>query len=284
VNFQKKAFKKKPCLKRPFRASLTAMKRISLILASFVLVFGTKASAAKGGPFDNGDYSSLLDNSGIYQAAFRFSNGSGFAQFGDNVDAALFVDISNTGGSTVRGSTYSVLNRSIIYYKGVSYLGTCYGMVDHEAKLVSGVTNGNSDVGTVGTTNASNNANTQSVTAATTTLLNNGGLGFPCNTNFNCRITKTHPVLRFNGTGELTIVNPSLSQVAYSALTALITSQQGATGNQNFGTQITQLVAGLTSAAASTTSLIPSTDQTRATSDQIRMTVFGSRKFFVGRR
>src|SRR5436190_3375234 len=92
-------FEKKSCLGRGFRASLTAMKRFSLILASLVLVFGAKASAFSGGPFDNGDFSNLLDASGIYQVALRFSNGSGFAQFGNNVDAALFVDINSGGGT-----------------------------------------------------------------------------------------------------------------------------------------------------------------------------------------
>jgi hypothetical protein len=252
------------------------MKRISLILASLVLLFGTKASAFVGGPFDNGDFNTLLDDSGIYQVSFRFSNGSGFAQFGNNVDAELF--LPQTGGTaTTPASTYSILNRSIIYYKGVTYLGTCTGMVDHDAKIVSGVTNGNSDVSTSQTTSTGGGA-----TFSSSNSLNFNGLGFPCNTEFRCKITKTHPILRFSGKGELTIVNPSVSGVAFQALQTIITT--GASGNLSIGGQISSLVTALTANNGAIASVIPSAEQTFENSEHAKMTVFGSRIFFNSRR
>ncbi len=255
------------------------MKRISLILASMVLIFGTKASALSGGPFDNGDYSSLLDDTGVYQVSFRFSNGSGFAQFGTNVDLELFLPTST--GTTTTSSTFSVLNRSLIYYKGVTYLGTCVGMVDHERKIVSGVTNGNSDVSTSQTTTSG----TSTVSSANSLIFN--GLGFPCNTEFICKITKTYPILRFNGKGELSIVNPTTAAVALAALSQLISTASAGSGSgigNDLGTQISNLVSALTSNSADIAALIPSAEQTRAAMDHVPMKVFGSRVFFVTRR
>jgi hypothetical protein len=248
----------------------------------FALAAVPQAQAIVGGPFDNGDYSQTLDNNGIYQAAFRFPNGSGFAQFGTNVDMTTYVDISTAGGTGVRSSVYSILNRSLIYYKGVTYLGTASGMVDHERKTIQGYTNGNSDVRTTAATNTGGGGN-QNQTAATQALMNNGGLNFPCNTNWKAKITTTHPVLRFSGTGELTVLNPSLDQVAYAAITAIINSQQNAGGtNQAVGPQISAIIAAI--AAAQASDVIPSTDSVKDNSDTVKITVFGSRQFFLGRR
>jgi hypothetical protein len=254
------------------------MKRISLILASLLLLVGPKASAHVGGPFDNGDFNSFLDSSGIYQVAFRFSNGSGFAQFGNNVDADLF--LTGTGGTTTDlPSSFSTLNRSIIYYKGVSYLGTCTGMVDHERKIVQGVTNGNSDV----VTTASNTSG-GTTTSASNSLINNG-LGFPCNTEFRCKITNSSPVLRFNGKGELTIINPTLGQVGFAAIAALINALgSGGTGGgaATLGPNISAIIAAL--ATPGVAESIPSAESVRDASDHVPMIVFGSRIFFNSRR
>jgi hypothetical protein len=267
------------------------MKRFSLILACIALLSGTKASAFVGGPFDNGDYSGLLDNNGIYQTALQFSNGSGFAQFGNNVDVALFVDF-NSSGTFTRGSTYSFLNRSIIYYKGVTYLGTCMGMVDHEAKTVQGTTNANSDVNTTTVNNNFLGTGT-GTTAATTTLQNNGGAGLTCNTNWNCKITKSYPVLRYSGSGELSVLNPSLGQVTLQAISAIINGN----GNNNngggiiigvvldsIGEQISDLLDAVSSNQAAIEGIIPTAQQIRDNSDHVPLKAFGSRIFFIGRR
>jgi hypothetical protein len=263
------------------------MKRFSLILASLVLLIGTKASAFKGGPFDNGDYSSLLDNSGVYQVSMRFSNGSGFAQFGNNVDIALFVDINNTAGTGIRGSTYSVLNRSLIYYKGVTYLGTCMGMVDHERRIVEGVTNGNSDVGTTQVTSGTGGTGS-GLTAATTTLNNNGSLNFPANSSFICKIHTTHPVLKFNGKGELSIVNPTLAQNVFNAIATEIASQLTANPVPNPGpnspAQIQAFITALANLANGGQGSIRTAENVGANADTVPMKVFGSRVFFVQRR
>jgi hypothetical protein len=251
------------------------MKRISLILASFVLLSGGKASAFVGGPFDNGDFSSLLDNSGVYQVAFRFSNGSGFASFGNNVDTELF--LPTTGGTAVApASTFSVLNRSVFYYKGVTYMGTCTGMVDHERKIVSGVTNGNSDITTSQTTT------TGGTQTASTNSLVFSGLFFPANSEFRCKITNSHPILKFHGTGELSIINPSTTAVALQAISTIILSNPDTT--DNIGEQLDDLLTALTNNAPALAAAIPSAESTFQNSDRVKMKVFGSRIWHVSRR
>lgn len=260
------------------------MTRFSLLLASLTVGLTTSASALVGGPFDNNDYSSLLDNSGVYQVAFRFRNGSGFAQFGNNVDIALYVDISAAGagtGNSVRGTTYSVLNRSLIYYKGVTFLGTAAGMVDHEAKRVTGVTNGSSDVALTGQTASSGTTN--SVTAATTTLINNNSLAFPCNTTFTAKITKSAPVLRFAGTGELTVLTPTLVSIANTALQSILTNFQPSPLTP-LSTTLQQLVTGIQTVNDNSELFAPTLESVSEQSDKVKMTVYGSRVFFVGRR
>lgn len=256
------------------------MKRFSLILASLVLLLGTKASAFKGGPFDNGDYNSLLDNSGVYQVAFRFSNGSGFAQFGNNVNQELFLPTAGAGTTAAPSTTFSTLNRSIIYYKGLTYLGTCWGMVDHERRIVHGVTNGNSDIGTTQTTTGG----TGTVSSSNTLIFN--GVGFPANTEFECKIHTTHPVLKFAGRGELTIVNPSFTQTAFTALSNFVAGIAPATGAaaDPLDVQINALIAGLQTLQGTGTDLIPSANNVSETSERVKMTVFGSRIFFVSSR
>jgi hypothetical protein len=250
------------------------MKRFSLILASLVLIFGSKASAFSGGPFDNGDYSTLLDENGIYQVAFRFSNGSGFAQFGNNVNQELFLPV--TTGTGVSSTTFSVLNRSILYYKGVTYLGTCFGMVDHERKTVSGVTNGQSDITTSQTTTGGGGPTITS----TNTLIFNGGLGFTANTEFICKIKNTYPILRFNGKGELTIVNPSLASNIASQVALAIAGQAPLPAVKpppSTVGQIQNFITALDSLATGAAPLIPSATQVDKNAEHIKLIAFGSR-------
>jgi hypothetical protein len=279
------------------------MKRFLLGLAVSIVLLGGKASAFVGGPFDNGDFSSLLDNSGVYQVAFRFSNGSGFASFGNNVDTSLFLPGGSAGGplATSSGTTFTVLSRSLFYYKGVTYLGSCTGMVDHERKIVSGVTNGSTDI----TMTASNTAGGGGQTQTTTNNLITNNLAFIANSHFLCKITNSHPILKFSGEGEFTVLNPSIAQVSFQAIQQIITGSGG--GNASIGTQLADLVNVLTGNSVvfqpdfttpnpndvvavpgpsqeDIAGVIPSAQQVRDNSDHVKMKVFGSRIWHVSRR
>ncbi len=247
---------------------------LSLTAFLFALVAVPQAHALVGGPFDNGDYNSLIDDSGVYQAAFRFKNGSGFAQFGTNVSFDTF---DTAGGST----PYSVLNRSLFYYKGLTFLGTASGIVDHERKRITGFTNGSSDVSTTSTTTTGTSNNAQ-ITPATTTLLTNGGSGLPCSSQWDAKITKSRPVLRFTGKGELSVINPTLAQIGLNALEQLVSSSP--TGNTGLGAQISALVTGLQAANDSSDLFLSTLQNVSDNSDKVKMHVFGSRVFFVSTR
>jgi hypothetical protein len=262
-----------------------------------VVLLGGKASAFVGGPFDNGDFSSLLDNSGVYQVAFRFSNGSGFASFGSNVDTSLFLPGGSAGGAlaTTPGTTFTVLSRSLFYYKGVTYLGNCTGMVDHERKIVSGVTNGATDI-TLTASNTTGGGGGSTTTTTNNLITNN--LAFNANSQFLCKITNSHPILKFSGEGELSVLNPSIAQVSFQAIQQIITGTGG--GTASVGQQLASLLAVLTGqpidadgvAATPPISIppeqiagvIPSAQQVRDNSDHVKMKVFGSRIWHVSRR
>jgi hypothetical protein len=274
------------------------MKKGFLSFAAFVmaLVAAPQAHAIVGGPFDNGDYSSILDDNGIYQASFRFKNGSGFAQFGTNVSIQPYIDPTAGGGSTVPNTAYSVLNRSVFYYKGLTFLGTATGIVDHERKSISGYTNGNSDVTSSATTSTSSFFFQNSTTSASNSLLNNGGTGMPCNSQWQAKITSSRPILRFSGEGELTVINPSLQQLAFQGLERIIndydfspavqTSGDGQTLIEfiTLGEQIQDLVNGIQIADSAGDTFSNSLDSIRDSADVVKMQVFGSRQFFLGTR
>jgi hypothetical protein len=248
------------------------MKKGFLSFAAFVLalVAAPQAHALVGGPFDNGDFSTLLDEGGIYQASFRFKNGSGMAQFGTNVSMDTF---EVNGG----GTNLSVLNRSMFYYKGVTFLGTATGTVDHLRKRITGFTNGDTDVVTTGTT-AAGSSNNQTVTPATTTLLSNNGVGLSSSSHWDAKITKSHPVLRFTGTGELTVINPTLAGTAFNAFEQLIGNYQPSP-NTTLGTQIEDLVNAIVIADANAALLLSTLQGISDNADKVKMHVFGSRVF-----
>lgn len=254
------------------------IKKISLLFA-LVAVLPASSFAWVGGPFDGGDYNQLQDDSGVYQAAFRMRNGSGFSQFGVNVDLGPSISSSSTGGNNSLSTTIgSYLNRTVVYYKGVTYFGNATGFVDHTKKEVQGFANGNSDVSL-----SASSSGGDSDLSATSTITYNGGINFSINVAWKAKITSTHPELRFSGEGELSVVNPSLSQVAYAALTNLITNYTPPE-NTPLGIQITQLVAAIGILADSAEDVLPTTDGIYDNAETVKISVYGQRKFFLTRR
>jgi len=291
------------------------LKKIQLLFA-FALALPAASYGLVGGPWDNGDYNQILDESGIYQATLRFSNGQGMCQFGSNVDVTNYIDLSLSAGGTAggssssssRASTYSYLNRSIIYYKGVTYLGTCYGTSDMVNNVIDGFTNGSSDVSTTIQNNAGGGANqaTQGTISSVTTLVTNGARNFTCNTAWSAKIKSKKPVLKFQGKGQLTVLNPDGIAQVTTAVNALlgsigalplptnaataVTFQNQVNGGINAINQINtgQVTAPVTAnpPIGSLADAIPKTtaELTEKNADQVPLTVYGIRKFFLTRR
>ena len=201
------------------------MKRIIASLIIGVSAFSGQAYALVGGPFDMGSHGANLDRNAVYQGVLSFKNGSGYVYFSPN---ALIVP--DNSSSTLYALKGSVTNRAVIYYQGVTYLGSCFGTTDHDARFIEGMINSSSEASTGG---AGTNNGVQNNTATSTTLnpsiysnIVASGKSFTANGAFQGRITQTSPVLRFQGKGELAFLSPngtdSINTLAYQSYSGLI--------------------------------------------------------------
>ncbi len=189
------------------------------LLVALAMSFSASAFALVGGPFDNGDFSQLLDQNGIYQWVASFPNGLGQGQFNDASSVGPTLTGSTSGTATTNTGIGTVQDRSIFYYKGVTFFGQCFGQVDLSSKTISCVTNGSSDT-TISTSSSSSNGSStgqQTATSASGTITDNGNLGMVANSEWNGNITSTNPTLVFHGTGQLTVI-PSQCAVAHRQL------------------------------------------------------------------
>ena len=235
---------------------LSMMKKIFLTIASVALMSNSNVWALAGGPFDNGDPGGLLmERGGFYQCQFSFKNGNGYGIF--TPDSYLGGNLPNanqaTGTSSQqvgifnRGSLYTAnsgasalghnANRSVFYYKGVTYVGGCFGAVDTAARQIQGTCNGSSSEtitqqtlsqNTGGLVNASQSAQTNQQL-----VINN--VGFIINVGWTGKITATRPIFRFKGKGEIAIISPSgdsaTSSLAFQGYSGLIDAIVSSVGN-----------------------------------------------------
>lgn len=268
-------------------------KKLFSVIAGLALLSGSQASAWVGGPFDNGDYSATLDNEGVYQASLRYKNGSGYVQWGNNVDLGPSLTSGATGGggsSTASNSTVgSYLNRCVLYYQGIAFFGTASGMVDMDRREVTCVTNAQSEV----TLSDQASTNTQgsfflfgssNTVNSSTSVVNNGGRGFVANSNFVAKITKTSPEVRFSGKGELTLLSPDaqpiVSNLAQQIAASLGDIEVGDGGSFDPST-LFDFLSDPDFLAAITPKDI---NQVKDAAETVQMKVFGNRRFFLGSR
>jgi hypothetical protein len=282
----------------------TMMKKIFLTIASVALMSNSNVWALAGGPFDNGDPGGvLMERGGFYQCQFSFRNGNGYGLFTpDSYLGGNLPNANNTGASSRqqigifnRGSLYTQnsggaalghnANRSVFYFKGVTYVGGCFGFVNTEARDVQGTCNASSNEqitqqtlsqNTGGLINASQTATTQQplVINATGNILNIGWTG---------KIIDTRPNLRFRGKGEMSVVETGrdvqqLATTAYSGLLdAIVQSVSNADGDSPLVYSEAQVAieAALT---ALQTRLDTSSQQDLTETHPVRVT--GNRRFF----
>jgi hypothetical protein len=244
------------------------MKKAFLSLSAFMfaLVAAPQAQAWVGGPFDSGDYNILHEREGVYQATMTYKNGSGFCQFAqDN-------QLVNQGGTAGNLTVFSLENRSLLYYKGITFAGTCTGVVDMEARRVFATTNGTT------------NLNTSTGGTANDPVVINGSTGYPgygyANSTFTAKITKTAPLLRFSGKGEAAFVmDQDLDTVAGEVVNTI-----WPTYFADFLASNPVLTADL--AAEATATLLNLLAQVRSIEsiengmDRVKTKVFGSRRYF----
>lgn len=253
---------------------------IATLLVAFVAT--PKAQAEVGGPFDNGDFSILLERDGVYQATFSFSNGSGMAMFAqdNSFEAAT--------AATVAGQ-FALHNRSVFYYKGVTYYGTCTGIVDVSAKKITGFTNGNSDYGA-----SSVSVDPQAGTSGSRASIgSNGQAGFIANSQFKAKITSTAPILRFSGKGEVSFMGvPQINELRAMALAINSNNSNVANYPPNVDTDLDGAItaadshvftpaesAAIIQNAANLLSQVDSVSTLESFQERQKMKVYGSRRY-----
>ena len=256
------------------------MFRKNYLLLALVMSFSASAFALSGGPFDNGDYNQLLDESGIYQWTAYMSNGLGEGQFASNLNLGATISAGSTTGSQVGNTDIGTyLDRSMFYYRGVTFFGNCYGQVDLGRKKITCITNGNTNVNLTSTASASATGNTATAAiTASSNVVNNGGATFTANSEWTAKVGPTQPILEFSGEGELTILQPDAQGLIVSLAQQIIT--------QNTSTTLTQLIAAATATLPNGQLVLsPSTlDTVSDNAEAVHITVSGSRKFFLGVR
>ncbi len=210
------------------------MKKFSLLLQIVALTAGLPAFAITGGPFDNGSYSILDERNGVYEAAYTFKNGSGYSQWtadnsqGDSAGQGTFTPNIGAGSLLTASGSTSNANRTVLYYKGVTYFGSAFGQVDTTKRTIQGFGNATSDFSTATTTTTQQQGifTTASSSAFSTNTVVSSGRNYSANLNWTGKITETTPQLRFTGTGELGIIAPNgseaIASLAYTGYQNLI--------------------------------------------------------------
>lgn len=248
-----------------------------------------------------------MERSGYYQCTFSFRNGTGYGVF--TPDAQLAGGLpglagggggGGAGGQIAfyeRGNLYTDnsfdtqrnANRSVFYYKGVTYVGSCFGMPDIEQRTINGMCNASSDDRTT-TSQISQGGGGQNLGQNTPTIVQNN-TGFVLNLGWEGKITRTRPTLRFKGAGEISVLSPtgnaSITNLAFQAYQGLIGAIIQSTSNQQnapgapvqFGSAQAAINAALNDLQARVTQG-SGTDPTYDEADVVPLKVVGSRRFF----
>lgn len=293
---------KKSCPEEVEQASLfTMMKKIFLTIASVALLSNSNVWALGGGPFDNGEVGGLLmERGGFYQCQFSFRNGNGYGIFTpDSFLGGNLPNSSNTGSSSSqqtgvfnRGSLFTPTsggalghnaNRSVLYYKGVSYVGGCFGFVDMHSRDVQGVCNGSSNETITQQTLSQNTGgliNASQSTATTQPLVINSE-GNIFNIGWTGKVIDQRPNLRFRGKGELTVTQTGrdVKQLATTAYSGLLDAIVSSVSNSTTAPNYTAAEAAIGSALTNLQAILSGAD-TGIEPDLEKVRVTGNRRFF----
>ncbi|MEZ5301267.1 MAG: hypothetical protein R3F11_11535 [Verrucomicrobiales bacterium] len=185
------------------------MRKLFSLLAAVFALQAAPSFALTGGPWSNNDYA---DNPDVnYQAILRMPNGVGIARWRENSSTQV-----------------AIQNSSAVFYKGIVYLGNTYGTADRGNRIVVGMTNGRT---------VRFSANGQFDTNSSS----GSNVNF-CNTGWVCKMTRTHPQVRFKGEGyarffgnvdvETTVTN-STTQFAVDNTNFTVIGQTISQGGEN---------------------------------------------------
>ncbi len=181
------------------------MKKTFAIFCAVILMPGLNAQAWVGGPFS---YNNALPtgDDGIYEAVATMTNGTGIYRWAVRNQSARTPTTTGGGGgggvttpvdSNVNfGGLLGASSSNVWYYRGVTYYGPAFGMVNSTMGIVSVVGNASTDglLGAGGST--INNVFLAGPTPSATT----SNVGY-ANSSFMAKISSKAPVKRFSGSG-----------------------------------------------------------------------------------
>lgn len=191
------------------------MKKFGAYLSLIGILSQSTALAWVGGPYSNNTYDGL--DGGVFGGTIRGSNTSGIFKFSQGNEAYV-----------------SPFGDSIVYHKGLTYYGECFGQVDFDSKTVSGVTNGSSAGSNQNDPNSSpqyrnlfgGGFGVQNGTA-TQLGLNTIDVGataqFPiltANSYWNGKITKSKQTMRFKASGEMSFIGAATETTTFNRVTS----------------------------------------------------------------
>ena len=156
-----------------------------MVLGLMALLPVGKIHALQGGPFDFNSPGGL--RGGVYQAIMMIPNGNGMCRFSDE-----------------QGATISLFSDSVVYYKGIVYVGNAFGVVDLDIGFVSGITNGVSNGGQNSAPQGgfgAPGAAPQQPGASGRAFSSSGGNTGICNTSFTAKVASQGASTRFYGDG-----------------------------------------------------------------------------------
>jgi hypothetical protein len=213
------------------------MKKFFLMIQLAAMAAGSSAFALTGGPFENSDAGILIERGSFYQSTFSFRNGNGYAlwtpdnQIIDQGSSAGSVDFSVTTlitPATPRAFSDHNANRSVLYYKGIIYVGSAFGSADIDAREINGFCNAFSDLSFETTTTQNNNNlfNSTQSQSSNVDLIAFNNRGYIANVAWEGKIYTRAPIVRFKGKGELSIISPSgsesIASLAFQGFSGLI--------------------------------------------------------------
>lgn len=181
------------------------MKKVFAVFCALILMPSLNAHAWAGGPWSNNNVTTTGDD-GVYEAVAVATNGTGIYRWG----------VLNAGGA-LEFNNGSLSSSNLWYYKGISYFGQCFGIVNSSMGVVSVIGNG---ANTYGKTSTTVDADTGTVITVRIGLFgSNGANVIYMNSAFTAKFTAKTPVKRFQGKGEIAFTGNMDTELTTTTLT-----------------------------------------------------------------
>lgn len=192
------------------------MKKVFAVFSAVILMPAYSSFAWIGGPFSQNSYFENGDD-GVYEAIAATSNGVGLYRFAvrnngvSGESAAGVVNGLHDSNVFFNGGLIQATSSNVWYYKGITYLGPCFGTASIELGIVTAIGNASSTFGggagqgginPGGVTQGVNN-----ITIANPTAARN--IAF-ANSNWTATITQEFPLVRFRGHGTVSFVGATV--------------------------------------------------------------------------